>query len=57
MRHFFTMGYLFVLALFVITGAFIAFGAPFNDKAAVTICFSGVYICFERLCKMCGVYE
>lgn len=57
MRHFFTMGYLFVLALFVITGAFIAFGAPFNDKVAVTMCFSGGFICFERLCKMCGIYE
>lgn len=57
MRTFFVMGYLFVLALLVVTGAFMAFGTPFNDKVAIIICFSAGYICFERLCKMCGVYE
>lgn len=57
MRTFFVMGYLFVLALLVVTGAFMAFGMPFNDKVAVMMCLCGGYICFERLCKMCGIYE
>ncbi|UPW37982.1 sliding clamp [Escherichia phage vB_EcoM_ESCO10] len=57
MKHLLVTGYIFVLALFTMAGAFMAFGAPFNDKVAVAMCFGGGYICFERLCKMCGIYE
>lgn len=34
-----------------------AFGLPLNDKVAIMMCVGGGYICFERLCKMCGLYE
>ena len=57
MKMFFAMGYLVVLSLFTGTGAFMALGLPLNDKVAIMMCVGGGYICFERLCKMCGLYE
>ncbi|WWE96913.1 hypothetical protein LHLCCAPJ_00239 [Escherichia phage ECp13] len=57
MKALFVMGYLLVLALFTVTGIFMALGLPLNDNAAVVMCVGGGFICFERLCKMCGVYE
>lgn len=57
MRTFFIMGYLFMIAINIVVGAFMHFGLPLNDEVGTIFAFSLGFIGFERLCKLVGVYK